>query len=221
MLHILFCDSWHVDGTFSRSRLRLRPIALHRPRPKGKLLHTMEESSTADAFRHRASKPDLNPAIFKMQAAAPYDLRREPNPRDLNEDVSDVARARRTSRSPPNRAGSVRRSTRASLDMKRIFKLEQQLRLRGLSGSNTQALVSPRRDNLRRLVKFLAVAATTALTVRAELANQARVTPSHAPSAERGHRPRQKRSTARPSSFGNTNRMKTPFRFSPRRGARE
>jgi transposase len=151
--HIPVWDkSARSDGTFSRAEFvfdRSRNIYVC---PNGKLLHTKGTVIDGSTLRYRASKLDCAGCAFKMQCCphAPARL----IPRDLHEDVRDVARALAKTEAFEQSRRERKKVEMQFAHMKRIFKLDR-LRLRGLSGVKDEVLLTATAQNLRRLVKFL------------------------------------------------------------------
>ena len=75
-------------------------------------------------------------------------------PRDLHEDVRDVARALAKTEAFERSRRERKKVEMRFAHMKRIFRLDR-LRLRGLSGVKDEVLLTATAQNLRRLVKFL------------------------------------------------------------------
>jgi Transposase DDE domain len=151
--HIPVWDkSTRPDGTFSRADFvfdRSRNIYIC---PNGKLLHTKGTVIDGSTLRYRASKLDCDNCAFKMQCCphAPARL----IPRDLHEDVRDVARALAKTEAFEQSRRERKKIEMRFAHMKRILRLDR-LRLRGLSGAKDEVLLTATAQNLRRLVKFI------------------------------------------------------------------
>src|ERR1700730_13317973 len=151
--HIPVWDkSARSDGTFSRAEFvfdRSRNIYIC---PNGKLLHTKGTVIDGSTLPQRASNPNSPGSSFKIQCCphAPARL----IPRDLHEDVRDVARALAKTEAFEQSRRERKKVEMQFAHMKRIFKLDR-LRLRGLSGVKDEVLLTATAQNLRRLVKFL------------------------------------------------------------------
>jgi transposase len=151
--HIPVWDkSARSDGTFSRADFVFDPSGNFYVCPSGKLLHTTGTVIDGGTLRYRASKRDCDVCTLKMQCCPNMPARQIP--RDLHEDVRDVARALAKTEAFEQSRRERKKVEMRFAHMKRIFKLDR-LRLRGLSGARDEVLLTATAQNLRRLAKFI------------------------------------------------------------------
>src|ERR1700683_608529 len=151
--HIPVWDkSARSDGTLSRADFvfdRERNVYIC---PGGKLLHTTGTIIDGGTLRYRASKRDCDICALKLRCSPNTPARQIP--RDLHEDVRDVARALAKTEAYEQSRRERKKVGMRFAHIKRIFKLDR-LRLRGFGGAKDEVLLTPTAQNLRPLVNFL------------------------------------------------------------------
>jgi transposase len=152
----VFDKSQRTDGTFSRSDFAFDPERDLYTCPEGKTLLVFRRSFakprsgvTKDGTRlYRGSRSDCGPCRLKARCCPNTPVRKIP--RDIDEDVRDLARSLATT--PAYEASRHRRKKVEMLfaHLKRILKLSR-LRLRGPNGARDEFLLAATAQNLRKL----------------------------------------------------------------------
>ena len=151
--HIPVIDkSQREDGTFSREDFRFDAERNIYICPTGKTLHTTGTMHDGNMLRYRASKFDCSICTFKMQCCPNMPARQVP--RDLHEDVRDVARALAKTEAFERSRRYRKRVEMLFAHLKRILRLGR-LRLRGPGGAQDEFTLAAIAQNLRRLAKLV------------------------------------------------------------------
>jgi transposase len=150
--HIPVWDkSARPDGTFSRADFvfdRERNVYIC---PGGSALTSTGNIDQGHILYYKASKTDCSICSLKTKCTT-GDVRKVT--RDVNEDVRERVRALANTEAFEQSRRERKKVEMRFAHMKRILRLDR-LRLRGLSGTRDEVLLTATAQNLRRLVKFL------------------------------------------------------------------
>ena len=139
------------DGTLSRSDFTWDAERNVFVCPKGKTLKTTGRVHDGRTRLYRASKTECDPCPLKQRCCPNTPSRKIP--RDINEDVRDVARALYDTPAFDQSRKDRKRVEMLFAHLKRILKLSR-LRLRGPCGAQDEFLLAATAQNLRKLAKL-------------------------------------------------------------------
>ncbi len=153
----VFDKSERDDGTFGRSEFTFDAQNNRYVCPAGKYLKPAWRSKQKNPFRFRATLYDCQDCILKSQCCPNMAIRKID--RSPYEPARDVARAIAKTDAYKQSRKDRKKVEMLFAHLKRILKLDR-LRLRGLSGAQDEFLLAATAQNLRRMAKWLAPAAT-------------------------------------------------------------
>jgi Transposase DDE domain len=151
-LHIPVWDkSARPDGTFSRADFVFEQERNVYTCPGGSELTSTGNIDQGHIIYYKASKNDCS--ICSLKAKCTNGVVRKIT-RDVNEDVRERVRGLANTEAFQQSRRERKKVEMRFAHMKRILRLDR-LRLRGLSGTRDEVLLTATAQNLRRLVKFL------------------------------------------------------------------
>jgi transposase len=156
----VFDKSKRDDGTFSRSDFQFDATGNLYTCPGGKPLTTRGTVVNDDLVLYRASKLDCTPCLLKSRCCSKEPVRKVP--RSIFERSREVARALVGTELYERSRRERKKIEMLFAHLKRIIGLRR-LRLRGPTGAKDEFLLAATAQNLRKLAKLIAPAATQRL----------------------------------------------------------